>query len=215
MSVDVKVCGLNTLDSVAAAVEGGAAYIGLIFYGPSPRAVTPSLARMLAAEVPQTIKKVGLFVDEADETLAATLAEVSLDMLQLHGTESPTRVAEIRRRFGLPVIKAVRLAGQADVGTAEAYVDVADRLLFDAKPPRTMKSALPGGNAVSFDWRLLAGRKWKRAWLLSGGLNAENLAEAVGVSGACAVDVSSGVEDRPGVKNPAKIRAFLAAARAL
>ena len=154
-----------------------------------------------------------MFVDVEDETIAETLAAVGLDMLQLHGGESPARVAQIRARFGLPVMKVIKIAEPADVAAAEPYLRVADRLLFDAKPPKEMTEALPGGNALAFDWQLLAGKTWPIPWMLSGGLDPDNVAEAARISGARAVDVSSGIEDRPGLKNPDKIHAFLAAAK--
>jgi phosphoribosylanthranilate isomerase len=213
VSIEVKICGVNAPAALAAAVEAGAEYVGLNFYPPSPRFVTPDQAAALTAAAPPRLCKVGLFVDVEDETIAKTLAAVGLDMLQLHGGESPARVAEIRARFGLPVMKAVKIAGAADVAAAEAYLRVADRLLFDAKPPKEMTQALPGGNALTFDWQLLAGKTWPIPWMLSGGLEAANVAEAARISGARALDVSSGIEDRPGLKNPDKIRAFLAAAK--
>jgi phosphoribosylanthranilate isomerase len=213
MSIEVKICGVNAPEALAAAVEAGAEYVGLNFYPRSPRSVTPDQAAALTAAAPPQLCKVGLFVDVEDATIAKTLAAVGLDMLQLHGGESPARVAEIRARFGLPVMKAVKIAGAEDVAAAEAYLRVADRLLFDAKPPKEMTDALPGGNALAFDWRLLAGKTWPLPWMLAGGLDPENVAEAVRISGARAVDVVSGVEDRPGLKNPDKIHAFLAAAK--
>ncbi len=213
MSVEVKICGVNAPEAVAAAVEGGADYLGFAFYLRSPRYVTPAAAHELAAQAPARVVKVGLAVDLDDAALAAILEAVPLDLWQLHGGESPARVAQIKERFGLPVMKVVRIAGPADVTAAEAYLRVADRLLFDAKPPKEMTDALPGGNALAFDWQLLAGRSWPVPWMLAGGLDPENVAEAIRVSGARTVDVSSGVEDRPGLKNPDKIRAFLAAAR--
>ncbi len=215
MALEVKICGINSRPALAAAVDGGAAYIGLIFYPPSPRYVDIAQATALAAAVPDGITKVGLLVDADDTLIASLLARVPLDMLQLHGSESPARVAEIRSHFGRPVMKAVKIANADDVAGAEAYCGAADRLLFDAKPPKGMTGALPGGNAISFDWRLLAGRRWSLPWMLSGGLSVSNVAEAVAVSGTPAIDVSSGVEDRPGAKNPEKIRAFLKAAQAL
>jgi phosphoribosylanthranilate isomerase len=215
VSIEAKICGVNSVAVAAAAVEAGADYIGLNFYPPSPRAVTPAAAHAIAAAVPPRVAKVGLLVDDDDARIRELVAAVPLDLLQLHGSETPARVTEVRARFGLPVMKAVKIAGPEDVAGAEAYVRVADRLLFDAKPPKNMKGALPGGNALAFDWELLAGRSWPIPWMLSGGLDAANLAEAVRISRARAVDVSSGVEDRPGLKNPDKIRAFLAAAKAL
>jgi len=214
MSVAAKICGLSSEAAVAAAVAGGAAYLGFVFYPPSPRAVSADEAARLCAGVPAGIARVGLFVDAEDEAIAAVLATAPLDILQFHGSESPPRVAEARARFGLRVIKAVAIAKPQDVCAAAPYDGVADLLLFDAKPPRRV-DALPGGNGLAFDWGLIAGRKWRRPWMLSGGLTAELLPEAVRVSGAAAVDVSSGVERRPGDKDPEKIRAFLAVARSL
>ena len=215
MSIEVKICGVNSPAALGAAVTGGADYVGFNFYPPSPRYVTPGAAREIAAAAPESLTKVGVVVDLDDAALAAILEGAPLDMLQLHGRESPERVAEIRARFALPVMKAVKIAGADDVAAARAYCAVAERLLFDAKPPKDMAGALPGGNALALDWQLLAGTAWPIPWMLSGGLDADNLAEAVRVSGARALDVSSGVEDRPGVKNPDKIRAFLSAAKAL
>jgi phosphoribosylanthranilate isomerase len=215
MAVEAKICGINSAAAMEAAVAGGAAFVGLVFYPPSPRAVTADEAAALAHLAPARVVTVGLFVDASDDEIAARLAAVPLDLLQLHGDEAPARVAALRARFGRPVMKAVAIAGPEDVAGAAAYAGVADRLLFDAKPPKVMKDALPGGNALSFDWRLLAGRRWPVPWMLSGGLDTDNVAEAVAISGAAAVDVSSGVEDRPGLKSPAKIARFLAAVRAL
>ncbi|MBX6323552.1 MAG: phosphoribosylanthranilate isomerase, partial [Rhodospirillaceae bacterium] len=209
MTVEVKICGLNSREAVAAAVAGGARFLGFVFYPPSPRHVTPDEAAALAVAAPAGVARVGLFVDADDAAIEATLTAVGLDMLQLHGRETPARVGAIKARFGKTVMKAVPLAGAADLDAAGAYLDAADWLLFDAKPPPHMSGALPGGNALSFDWQLLAGRRWPRPWMLSGGLNTGNLPEAVHVSGATVVDVPSGVEDRPGAKSPHKIAAFL------
>jgi len=214
MSIEVKICGINAPAALAAAAEGGADYIGFVFYPASPRAVTPAVAASLAAAAPARLRKVALSVDADDALLREILETAPIDLLQLHGRESVERVAEIRARFGVPVMKVLKIAGAEDVAAAAAYEPVADRLLFDAKPPKDMAGALPGGNALAFDWQLLAGRSWSLPWMLSGGLTAENVAEALRISGARAVDVSSGVEDRPGVKNPDKIRAFIAAAKA-
>jgi len=215
MSIEVKICGISTAGAMTAAVEGGAAFVGLVFYPPSPRAVTPAEAAPLAALVPEGVIKTGLLVDAEDAAIEAILKAVPLDLLQLHGSESPERVAEIKARFGLPVMKVVKLRQQGDLEAVEPFFSVADRLLFDAKPPPAMTEALPGGNALAFDWTLLSGTTWPLPWMLAGGLTADNLARAVAVTGAPAVDISSGVEDAPGVKNPQKIRAFLAAARDL
>jgi phosphoribosylanthranilate isomerase len=214
MSVAVKICGLNAPDAVAAAVEGGASYVGFVFYKRSPRYVTPEQAASLCAAVPSGIQRVGLFVDAPEEEIRAVLAAAPIDMLQLHGKEAPDWIVDAKLRLKRPIMKAVAISGAADVLRADRYDEVADMLLFDAKPPSTAE-ALPGGNGLAFDWRLLAGRRWRRPWMLSGGLNPENVAEAVRLTGAPAVDVSSGVETAPGRKDPAKIRAFLEAARTL
>ena len=215
MAIEAKICGVNSLAAVEAAAKGCADLIGLNFYPPSPRAVTPEEAAQLAGRAPPGVTRVGVFVDPDDDQLAATLAKVPLDLLQLHGGESPRRVAEIRAHFARPVMKVIKLAKEEDLAAVAAYANLVDRLMFDAKPPKTAKNVLPGGNALAFDWQLLAGKRWPKPWLLAGGLHADNLAEAVRTSGARGVDVSSGVEDAPGRKNPAKIAAFLAAAKAL
>jgi phosphoribosylanthranilate isomerase len=208
MSIAAKICGLNDAAGVAAAVAGGARFVGFVFYPPSPRHVLPERAKALMAAVPAGITKVGLFVDADDATIAAALA-APLDLLQFHGAETPERVAAAKRRFGLPVMKAIPVAAREDVAAAEKYLGIADRLLFDAKPPRGRTDALPGGNGLAFDWQLLGARTWSVPWMLSGGLTAGNLAEAVTTTRATAVDVSSGVETRAGLKDPAKIAAFL------
>lgn len=211
MRIEAKICGIRTVEAARAAVAGGAAFVGFVFYPPSPRAATPEGAARIAADLPPGLGKVAVTVDADDEALGAILKAYDFDLLQLHGKESPARVAEVRRRFGRPVMKAIPVAGAEDLGRAGDYLPVADRLLFDAKPPKDMKGALPGGNALSFDWTLLAGRDWPKPWFLSGGLDAGNLAEALRVTRAPAVDVSSGVEDKPGRKSPEKIAAFLQA----
>jgi phosphoribosylanthranilate isomerase len=215
MAIETKICGLSTPAAVDAAVAGGAALVGFVFHAASPRNLAPTAAATLAARVPAGVLRVGLVVDEGDERIAEILAATPLDMLQLHGGETPARVAAIKRRFGKPVMKAVAVAEAADLDRAARYLETADRLLFDAKLPPTMAGAPPGGNALAFDWRLIAGRDWPLPWMLAGGLNAANLAEAVRIAGARRVDVSSGVEDRPGVKSPEKITAFLALAATL
>lgn len=212
MSIAVKICGINTALALDAAIEAGASYVGLVFYPPSPRYVAPPAAAALAARVPKTIAKVGLFVNADDAAIAAAISVLSLDFLQLHGNETPERVSAVRRHFGLPVVKAIALGTKTDLARIDLYRGVADILLFDAHPPQR-PDALPGGNAVSFDWTLLVGRTWDFPWILSGGLTPHNVAEAVRLTGAGIVDASSGVEDRPGSKNPAKIAAFIAAAR--
>jgi len=215
VAVTAKICGINDPDAMRAAVAGGAAHVGLNFYPPSPRYVLPAEAAALAALVPEGITRFGVFVDPTDEEIDAVLAETPLDLLQLHGGEAPERVAALKARTGLKAMKAVSVAEAADLERAADYLGVADWLMFDAKPPKDMKNALPGGNALSFEWQLLGGLSLHLPWMLAGGLNAGNVAEAVRQSGASAVDTSSGVEDAPGRKNPDKIRAFLAAVAAL
>lgn len=215
MPVIAKICGLKTPEAVSAAIEGGAGLVGFVFFARSPRATDPAAVKRLGALVPPHVKKVGLIVDETDDRIAEILAGCDLDLLQLHGKETPQRVADIRARFGKPVIKAISVSAAADLEPAASYEPVADHLMFDAKPPKSMIGALPGGNALSFDWSLLAGRSFAKPWLLAGGLTPDNLTEAVRVTGAPMVDVSSGVEDRPGEKNLSKIKAFLDAAKRL
>lgn len=215
MTVTAKICGINDPVAMATAVEGGASHVGLVFYPPSPRSVTPEQAADLAQIAGSGVMRTGLFVDPDDVLIDTVLARVPLDLLQLHGTESPDRVAELKDRTGRKVMKAISIGKAADIDSAQAYVDIADWLMFDAQPPKDMKNALPGGNAVAFDWTLLAGRDWPLPWMLAGGINIDNVAAAVRQSGAQVVDTSSGVEDAPGRKNPEKIRAFLAAVSAL
>jgi len=215
MPVSAKICGLRTSETVAAAVAAGADFVGFNFFTKTPRYVEPEMAAALGRAVPAGVTKTGLLVDDDDVRIAAILSVCPLDLLQLHGAETPERVAAIKAKFGLPVMKVIKVRSAADIARAADYDGVADRLLFDAVPPADMKNALPGGNAVSFDWDLLKGFRSRLPWMLSGGLNADNLAEAVRRSGARAVDVSSGVEDRPGEKNPNKIKAFLTIARSL
>ncbi|MDA0306695.1 MAG: phosphoribosylanthranilate isomerase [Proteobacteria bacterium] len=211
MTISVKICGLSDEAAVAAATEGGADMVGFVFFPKSPRYVSPQRAGELAQKVPDGITKVGLVVDADDSLLTEITEKAGLDMLQLHGSETPERVADIRKRFGLPVMKVLPVSGADDVEAAKDYENIADRLMFDAKPPSD--AARPGGNALAFDWGLLAGATFALPWMLAGGLTVENLAEAVKISGAAAIDVSSGVEDAPGRKSPEKIRAFLAAAK--
>jgi phosphoribosylanthranilate isomerase len=213
MTIEVKICGLSTAEGVATAVRQGARFVGFVFYPPSRRNVTPDLVAALAAVVPPGIVKVGLFVDADDTTLAETLEEAPLDLLQFHGRESPERVLWAKRRFGKPVMKSIPVAAAADLRLAERYYGIADRLIFDAKPPKD--AATPGGNGLVFDWELLGEKRWPVPWMLSGGLTPDNLALAVRTAHAGAVDVSSGVERAPGIKDPEKIAAFLARAREL
>lgn len=215
MSVAAKICGLSTAEALHAAIRGGARFVGFMFYPASRRNVTPELAAALAGLVPESVTRVGVFVDPTDALLSGVLDRVRLDLLQLHGSEDPRRVAEIRARFGKPVMKAIPIAGPEDPEAAMPYLEVADWLLFDAKPPRGDPKALPGGNGLAFDWQLLGGRHWGKPWMLSGGLTAKNVAEAVATTHARAVDVSSGVEIRPGIKDLEKIAEFLERVRRL
>lgn len=207
--VAVKICGLGAADALAGALHGGARRVGFVFYPPSPRNIAIDRAAALAARVPRGVEAVGVFVEPDDALLDEVLGRVPLSALQLHGRETPRRVAQLRARYGLPAIKAVAVAVGDDLAQADAYAAVADRLMFDARPPAG--AALPGGNGVAFDWRLLAGRTWPAPWALSGGLTPDNVARAVAETGAREVDVSSGVESAPGVKDPARIAAFFAA----
>jgi len=211
MTIRVKICGLTEARHVAVAVEAGATYVGFVFFAKSPRYVTPDQAAALAAEVPPGVAKVGLTVDMGDAEMDALVARVPFDMLQLHGTESPARVAEVKARYGLPVMKAVGVADEADLASLRTFGRIADQLLVDAKPPKA--AVLPGGNGLAFDWRLVAHKYWPCPWMLAGGLTPRNVAEAVRLTGARQVDVSSGVESAPGVKDEGLIRAFIAAAQ--
>jgi phosphoribosylanthranilate isomerase len=205
--IRVKICGLTAAADVSAAVEAGAAYVGFVFFEKSPRNVTLAQARALALGVPPGVAKVALTVDADDATLDALTDQVPLDFLQLHGHESPARVAEVKSRYGLPVIKAIGIAEAADLPQINAYGGAADQLLIDAKPPKG--ATRPGGNALAFDWGLIAGRDWPLPWLLAGGLTPDNVALAVARTGARQLDVSSGVEAAPGVKDADLIRAFI------
>ncbi|KGM49436.1 phosphoribosylanthranilate isomerase [Pseudooceanicola atlanticus] len=211
MDIRVKICGLSRPEDVTAAARAGAVYGGFVFFPKSPRAVSADVAQTLAVDAPVGLAKVALVVDADDALIDEITTKVPLDMLQLHGKESPERVAELRARTGLPVMKAIGVSGEDDLPAIDVYSQVADQLLIDAKPPKD--AVLPGGNGLSFDWRLLQGRKyWTKPWMLAGGLTPENVAEAVRLTGARQVDVSSGVESAPGVKDAAKIDAFVAAA---
>jgi len=214
MPIQVKICGINHPEALTAALAGGVRYVGFVFYPRSPRYVVPAMAAELARMVPTGVRTVGLFVSPSDAVLDDVVGQVPLDCLQLHDDDPPERLRAIRQRFALPVIKAFRVGAPADLERVDGYLGIADVLLFDARPPAD-PAALPGGNGLAFDWRLLAGRSWPRPWMLSGGLTPENLGEAVAATGARLVDVSSGVEDRPGHKDPERIRAFLATAAGL
>lgn len=213
MPLFTKICGLTDTTAVEAAVAHGADMVGFVFYPPSPRNITAEQAEDLLRDVPSGIDRVGLFVDPETDFLDKILAKARLDLLQLHGDETPERCRAISVYFGLPIIKAIKVSTKADLKAAKDYEDAVDWLMFDARPPAD--GALPGGNGKAFDWTILKGADFKRPWLLAGGLTPDNLPQAVQQSGASAVDVSSGVEIAPGKKDPAKIRAFLDAARRL
>jgi phosphoribosylanthranilate isomerase len=207
----VKICGIRTRAGARAAAEAGAAYIGLVFFPRSPRAVTAGDARWIAEGTPEGLIKVALTVDAEDELLEALLGHVPIDMFQLHGHESPDRVAAVRDRFGLPVMKALGVRGEEDISAIGEYERAADQLLVDARA--AADAGRPGGNGATFDWRLIQGRNWRKPWMLAGGLNPDNVGEAVRLTGAQQVDVSSGVEARPGDKDPERIAAFVRAAQ--
>ena len=207
----VKICGLSEAAHVRAAAQAGADYVGFVFFAKSPRNVSVPQAKALAALVPDSVRKVALVVNADNAFLDVLVAEVPLDMLQLHGSETPARVAEVKARYGLPVMKAVGVGASEDLAALDSYAAVADQLLVDAKPPKDAQ--LPGGNGLAFDWRLIADRDWSVPWMLAGGLNPKNVAEAVRLTGAGQVDVSSGVESGPGAKNETLIAAFVNAAR--
>jgi phosphoribosylanthranilate isomerase len=213
MTLKVKVCGLKQPAVVEQAATLGAAYVGFVFFPPSPRYVDPARARELAELVPPGVETVGIVVDLDDAQIDLILQAAPLDILQLHGYETPERVRAIALGTGCRVIKALRVEEAADLASLAEYADAADMILFDAKPPRD--AAWPGGHGLPFDWRLLQNLELAKPWLLAGGLNADNLAAAVRLTGAPIVDVSSGVESRPGVKDPAKLDAFFAAAHRL
>ncbi len=210
--VSVKICGLTAPDHVRAAVDAGARYLGFNFFAKSPRYVSPQQAAELATHVPAGVAKVALVVNASDEVLDDITQNAPFDILQLHGGESIERVQQIKDRYGLPVMKVIGVADEADLATIDAFSEVADQLLIDAKPPKN--AVLPGGNGLAFDWRLLAGRKyWRKPWMLAGGLTPDNVAEAIRMTGARQVDVASGVESAPGVKDATLMKAFIDATR--
>jgi phosphoribosylanthranilate isomerase len=210
---EAKICGINDAHALDVALAKGAERVGFVFFPPSPRHVSIEQAAALGQMAQGRAARVGLFVNPSDDGAHIVIANTPLDMIQLHGTETPQRTRALRGLVGLPVIKAVPVSQAADLDAALVYEEAADWLLFDAKPPKGAR--LPGGNGLAFDWRLLAGRSWRTPWMLSGGLHPLNVAEAVMVSGARAVDVSSGVESRPGVKDANRIDAFMDALASL
>jgi phosphoribosylanthranilate isomerase len=212
MTLLIKICGLSTPDALEVALDAGADMVGFVFFPPSPRHIDHQAARALSAQVHDRAQKVALSVDATDADLAAAVAALKPDLLQLHGKETPERVAAVRSRFGLPVMKALAISERSDLAPIQVYDTVADRLIFDARPPRD--ATRPGGLGRPFDWHLLEGLETAIPYMLSGGLDAGNVAEALRITQAPGVDVSSGVERAPGEKDPDKIRAFIRAARA-
>ncbi len=211
MDLTVKICGLRTPETLHAAIEAGADWVGFVFFPKSPRHVSLDEARALGPLVAGRAQKVALLVDAPDAMIADVIAALQPDFLQLHGHETPERVGKIKQRFGVPLIKAVGIAGQDDLIQARAYERVVDWMLYDAKPPK--QAVLPGGNGVSFDWTLLKEAGKQHHFMLSGGLDADNVANALAITGAAGVDVSSGVESAPGIKDTKRIKAFMAAVR--
>ena len=206
----VKICGLTTLDTLSGAINAGAAYVGFVFYEKSPRHLSIEKASQMAKAVPEGICKTALVVDPTDNDLDLLLDKIPVDMIQLHGHESAERVSEVKDKFGLPVMKAVGSSDESDLIQLNEYSRISDQILVDAKPSKN--SILPGGNGLSFDWRLLAGRRWVTPWMLAGGLNPDNLLEAAKLTGATQFDVSSGVETSSGVKDIKLISDFIQAA---
>lgn len=208
----IKICGVSDPAALDAAVDARADYVGFVFFPPSPRNLTHASAAALAGRAGERVARVGLFVDARDAAIGEAVAAGQLSALQLHGDEPPERAAALRSRFGLPVWKALPVSSRDDLARAEAYRGAADLILFDARTPKG--AAMPGGLGLAFDWTLLAGYRGSLAWGLAGGLGPANVGEAVRITGAPLVDVSSGVESAPGVKQPERIAAFCAAARA-
>lgn len=212
MALDIKICGLKTDKAMAAALAGGASHVGFIFFAKSPRYVEPAEAGRLREAARGKAMAVAVTVDASDAFLDHIIAKMQPDMLQLHGAETPGRVAELKARYGLPVMKALPLGEAADLDRIKPFIGISDRFLFDAKPPKG--SELPGGNGVAFDWRILAGLDGGVDYMLSGGLNAANIGDALRLANPPGIDISSGVESAPGIKDPALIEQFFRAVRA-
>ena len=209
--VTVKICGITSPEAVNAAVQAGAAYGGLVFHPKSPRNLDVARAARLAAQMRGKLKVVTLLADPSDEQLATVVKAVAPDFLQLHGAESARRTAYVRGKFNIPVIKALPVAEAADLAAAAEYESIVDMLMFDAKAPKGAER--PGGHGAAFDWKLLAGKTFAKPWFLAGGLDPDNVARAIALSGTKFVDVSSGVESAPGVKDPARIHSFINATK--
>ena len=212
MALDIKICGLKTDEAMAAALAGGVSHVGFIFFAKSPRYVDPAEAGRLRQAAIGKAKAVAVTVDADDAFLDEIVEKMRPDMLQLHGAETPARVAEVKARYGLPVVKVFSVSEAADLDRLKPFIGIADRFMFDAKPPKG--SQLPGGNGVAFDWRILAGLDAGLDYMLSGGLNAANIGDALRSANPPAIDISSGVESAPGVKDPALIEQFFRAVRA-
>lgn len=204
----VKICGLSEPETLTAAIESGADFVGLVFYEPSPRHVEIEVAAYLAKQIPETVEAVGLFVNPSDEYLTQVLNDVPLTMIQLHGSETPERVREVKEKFKLPVMKAIPIETADDLQSIKPYDGLADWLLFDARAEK-----LPGGNGIAFDWNILKGYQGNAPWMLAGGLTPDNVSEALNILSPDALDVSSGVESASGVKDVSKIHSFLKAAK--
>lgn len=213
MKTHIKICGIKEPEALQAATGNGARFVGFVFFPPSPRHITIDIAQELAYQVPTGVRSVGLFVDPTDAQLASVLGKVQLDMIQLHGHEDVSRVAEIKAHYMMPIIKAFPVSEIQDLDDVESYSEVADWFLFDAKPPKD--AAVPGGTGKSFDWSILEGRTFSKPWMLSGGLTPDNVADAISALRPDAVDVSSGVEAARGEKDPQRIKAFLEAVNGL
>ena len=213
--VEVKICGLSNTETLDAALDAGADYVGFVFYGPSPRNIDYAKARELAKQTGSRAKKVALTVNADDQKIDEICDALQPDFIQAHGSETPERIAHIRDRTGVPVIKAIKVKDITDINSASGYQGSAEMILFDAKAPESLEGALPGGNGITFDWSLLGDEQAQPRFMLSGGLDADNLREAVRITNAPIADVSSGVETSPGVKNVDLIKAFVSAVKTL
>ena len=208
-SLNVKICGLTDKETVKAAVKAGASHLGFIFYPPSPRSLTPKEAGYIASKTSNHIKRVAVIVDAKDNLIHDIIQNLSPHILQLHGSETTHRIQEIKEKFKLPIMKAIKVSNYNDIKSSQQYNDSSDFLLFDAKPPLTSINSLPGGNGISFDWALLRSVKIGKPWFLSGGIHIGNVQKAIKTTGNGSIDISSGVEDQPGVKSAQKIEMFM------
>ncbi|MDC0158949.1 phosphoribosylanthranilate isomerase [Rhodospirillaceae bacterium] len=208
-NLNVKICGLTDRVTVEAAVKAGASHLGFIFYPPSPRSLTPKEAGYITSTTSNNIKRVAVIVDARDDLINGIIQNLSPHILQLHGSENIDRIQEIKEKFKLPIMKTIKVANYNDIKSSQRYSDSSDFLLFDAKPPIIGKNSLPGGNGISFDWALLRSAKIEKPWFLSGGIHVGNVHEAIKITGSESIDISSGVEDQPGVKNVEKIEGFM------